>query len=202
MGSKLGALLVLAWSALIGEPAMAADLAPLGIEPAPYVWKPLTEIRAGVFAHNPIDDEHAPVDLTIVGLSSPLALPGYASEWVSGNRWASWFFQPRLDLGGMVNSGGRTSYVFGGFVWRIPIVGRLFFEGELGGAANNAVRSPSWSRIDLGCALTFRESGGFGYQIDERWDVVASVEHISHATFCNKTNPGLTNIGFRIGYRF
>jgi len=33
-------------------------------------------------------------------------------------------------------------------------------------------------------------------------DVLASVEHISHAGLCGKTNPGLTDIGLKVGYKF
>ena len=71
----------------------------------------------------------------------------------------------------MINTGGKTSYAFGSFNWRIPIWKMLFFEGEFGGAVNN---SPDWQgpgRIDMGCAVTFRESGGFGFQLTANWDV-------------------------------
>ena len=54
----------------------------------------------------------------------------------------------------------------------------------------------------MGCALTFRELGGFGYQFNDNWDLIASIEHVSHATFCTHINPGLTQVGVRIGYKF
>jgi lipid A 3-O-deacylase len=168
----------------------------------PYVFDPFDEIRVGAFAHNWIHDEGAPVDLSIEGLSSPLAFPGYNSSWVVGNPWVSWFFDPRINVGGMINTGGKTSYAFTGFTWRIPIYQKFFFEGELGGAVNN---SPLWNepgRVDMGCAITFRESGGFGYQFNQNWDLIASIEHVSHASFCTHTNPGLTQVGLRIGYKF
>jgi hypothetical protein len=195
--------LALAAAGLACEAAFAADVepAPSGA-PQPYVFQPLNEIRVGGFAHNPIHDENAPVDVSVEALSSPLAFPGYNSTWVAGNPWVSWFFDPRLNIGGMINTGGKTSYAFGGFTWRIPIYSKFFFEGELGGAINNAVRVPTPGRVDMGCVATFRESGGFGYQFNENWDVIASVEHVSHASFCSATNPGLTQFGVRIGYKF
>jgi lipid A 3-O-deacylase len=201
--SRLGFALGLGSAALLSGAAGAADLnfAPGG-RPQPYVFKPFDEIRVGAFAHNLIHDESAPVDVSVEVLSSPIAFPGAGSPWIAGNRWISWFFDPRLNLGGMINTGGKTSYAFGGFTWRIPILGKLFFEGELGGAVNNALRTPTWNRVDVGCVLTFRESGGFGYQFNENWNVIASVEHVSHATFCSGMNPGLTNFGVRVGYRF
>jgi len=32
--------------------------------------------------------------------------------------------------------------------------------------------------------------------------VIANVEHISHASLCTSINPGLTQVGARIGYKF
>ena len=196
MGSRRCAALMLACGALVCGAARSSDLGAPSLEQAPYVWEPFDEIRAGVFAHNLIHDEDAPVDLSIEALSSPLAIPGPSNPSVS------WLLQPRLAVGGMINTGGKTSYAFAGFDWRIPIFGKLFFEGELGGAVNDAVRVPTWDRVDMGCALTFRESGGFGLQMSENWDIIVSVEHVSHASFCGGTNPGLTNFGLRIGYAF
>jgi hypothetical protein len=200
---KVGVTFGLVCAALLARGVAAADLATVPAPQfAPYVFEPIDEIRVGAFAHNWIHDENAPVDVSIEALSSPLAFPGYNSSWVVGNPWVSWFFQPRLNLGGMINTGGKTSYGFGGFNWRIPIVGKFFFEGELGGAANNA---PDWherGRVDMGCTFAFRESGGFGFQFSDHWDAIGSIEHVSHASFCGKTNPGLTQVGLRIGYRF
>ncbi len=112
-----------------------------------------------MFAHNWIHDEAAPVDASIEVLSAPLSFPGYNNPGIAGNPWVSWFFDPRINVGGMINTAGKTSYAFTGFTWRIPIYRKFFFEGEFGGAVNNA---PDWhepGRVDMGCALTFREVG-------------------------------------------
>jgi lipid A 3-O-deacylase len=178
-----------------------AQLDSFGIEtyaappPQPYIT-PVQELRLGVFAHNTIHDEDAPVDVSIEVLSSPLRL------WDTTNPWIAWFFYPRLNAGGMVNTGGGTSYGFLGLTWRIPIYGRFFFEGEFGGAVNNAPTYAKYDRVDMGCRFTFRESGGFGYQFTDAIDLIASIEHVSHATFCTHINPGLTQVGVRVGYKF
>ncbi len=185
--------------------AVTAAPAPLnsyGIEPyaappapQPYI-NPLDEMRVGVFAHNWIHDEGAPVDVSIEILSSTLPL------WNTTNPWISWFFHPRFNLGGMINTGGGTSYGFVGLTWRIPIYQKFFFEGEFGGAVNNSPLYPDGDRVDMGCRFTFREIGGFGYQFNEHIDLIASIEHVSHATFCTHINPGLTQLGMRVGYKF
>jgi lipid A 3-O-deacylase len=180
----------------------------LGIEtaspPAPVIapgpvssFRILDEARFGVYAHNWINDENSPVDVSGEILTSAIGSPNNF-----GGPWFSWFFNPRFNIGAMVNTGGKTSYGFAGLTWRIPIYQRFFFEGEFGGAVNTAPTHPEEGRVDMGCQVTFRESGGFGYQFDEHWDLIANIEHISHASLCSHTNPGLTQIGARVGYRF
>jgi lipid A 3-O-deacylase len=130
-------------------------------------------------------------------LSTPI---GYANN--IGGQWFSWFFNPRINLGAMVNTGGKTSYGFTGLTWRIPIYKGFFFEGEFGAAVNTSPLRDEPDRVNTGCRWDFRESGGFGYQFSEHWDLVANVEHISHASLCTHINPGLTQVGARIGYKF
>ena len=108
-----------------------------------------------------------------------------------------------MMAGAMLNTGGKTSYGYAGFNWRLPLWSRFYFEGELGGAINDAVRQPTLGRVELGCPITFRESGGFGYQFNEHFDLTVSIEHVSHLRLCNATiNPGLTQVGFKVGYKF
>jgi lipid A 3-O-deacylase len=191
-------------AALAVQPATAADMSSLGIdttpppapEPAPYI-NFFQELRLGVFAHNWIHDEGAPVDVSVELLSSALPLPG-----PSDNPYFGWFFRPRINVGGMINTGGKTSYAFTGLTWRIPIYGPVFFEGEFGGSVNNGPEHPEEDRIFMGCPINFRESGGFGVQLTSNIDIIASVEHNSHATFCTHIDPGITDVGVRVGYKF
>ena len=184
--------------ALAGGTASAADVdeaAEWSAPPQPYITL-FQEVRVGAFAHNPNHDENAPVDVSVETLSSNLPFASFSNPYVN------WFLSPRIALGGMINTGGKTSYAFADFNWRIPIWKMLFFEGEFGGAVNN---SPDWqgpNRIDMGCPLTFRESGGFGLQLTPNWDVIASVAHASHASFCTSKNPGDTDFGIMVGYKF
>jgi hypothetical protein len=154
------------------------------------------ELRFGVFAHNPIHDENAPVDASFETLSSPIGL------YSEANPVLAVLLDPRINFGAVVNTLGRTSYGFGGLNWRAPIFGRAFAEGEFGAAVNDATRAGIPGRIDMGCPVTFRESGGLGYQLTSNVDIVASVEHASHAGLCGKLNPGITDFGVRVGYKF
>lgn len=199
----------LVWAALGLAPAIAADMSSLGIDntmpPPASVIAPgpstyinfLDEVRVGAYAHNWIHDEGSPVDVSGEILTSPIGYPNNI-----GGQWFSWFFNPRINLGAMINTGGKTSYGFTGLTWRIPIYKGFFFEGEFGAAVNTSPLRDEPDRVNTGCRWDFRESGGFGYQFSEHWDLIANVEHISHATFCTHINPGLTQVGARIGYKF
>jgi lipid A 3-O-deacylase len=198
----------LLWASLTCGLALAADMSSLGIETAPppapliqpgpttYIAFP-DEVRVGVYAHNWIHDENSPVDVSGEILTSPIGYPNNI-----GGQWFSWFFNPRINVGAMINTGGKTSYGFAGLTWRIPIYKGFFFEGEFGGAVNTSPLRDEPGRVNTGCRWDFRESGGFGYQFNEHWDLIANVEHISHASLCTHINPGLTQVGARIGYKF
>jgi hypothetical protein len=182
-------------AAPVAAPALT-DFSLIENPQAPSRFSLIEEVRLGAFAHNPHDDERAPVDASFETLSSPIAFGR------SDNVWLNAFMNPRLNFGGMINTQGRDSYGFTGLTWRFPLFDRLFFEGEFGGEVNNAPTHRELHRVDLGCHETFRESGGLGYHITSNVDVVASVEHVSHADLCGSQNPGLTNFGLRIGYKF
>jgi hypothetical protein len=207
-GRRAVVLSGLVLAALAAAPATAADLSSLGIETAPTpapVIAPgpstyidfLDEARVGVYAHNWIHNEDSPVDVSGEILTSPIGYPNNI-----GGQWFSWFFDPRINIGAMINTGGKTSYGFTGLTWRIPIYKGFFFEGEFGGAVNTSPLRDEPNRVNTGCRFDFRESGGFGYQFNEHWDFIANVEHISHASLCTHINPGLTQVGARIGYKF
>ena len=146
------------------SPAAAADMSSLGIDntmpapapviaPGPTTWiNFVDEARVGVYAHNWIHDEGAPVDVSGELLSTPI---GYANN--IGGPWFSWFFNPRINLGAMINTGGKTSYGFTGLTWRIPIYKGFFFEGEFGAAVNTSTLRDEPDRVNTGCRWDFRE---------------------------------------------
>ena len=151
----------LAWAALAIAPAAAADMSALGIDntmppPAPVIAPGpttyinfLDEARVGVYAHNWIHDEGSPVDVSGELLSNPI---GYANN--IGGPWFSWFFNPRINIGAMINTGGKTSYGFTGLTWRIPIYKGFFFEGEFGARGQHLAVARRADRVNTGAAGT------------------------------------------------
>ena len=170
-------------------------------DPQPYgqltSFQLVEELRGGVFGDDALGRERAAPMASIQALSSPVAF------YSPSNPLLASLLAPRFEAGAMVNGFGLTSYAFAGLNWRTPQWGPLFGEVAFGGAVNDSTDDPrNMSRIDLGCPVTFRESAGLGWRISDRIDIVASIEHISHANLCSSLNPGLTSVGIRVGYRF
>jgi hypothetical protein len=161
----------------------------------------LDEARVGVFDHSAFDhnganDEGSMPDGAFEILSKPLPFnPTIGSPWRE-------LLNPRVNLGTTINFYGKTSVFYGGLVWRYPVVGPLFVEGQFGGALNNNPNKEQRNHLDIGCPATFREAAGVGWNINDHFDVIVSVEHISHAELCGHINDGLTNIGVKLGYKF
>ncbi len=57
------------------------------------------------------------------------------------------------------------------------------------------------AKPSYGCQVNFRESASLGYDVNQHWRVLATVDHMSNGNLC-EPNHGLTNAGIRLGYRF
>jgi len=168
---------------------------------APYgglaPFQPVEELRLGIFGDDAVHRERQAPMASIDALSSPIVF------YQTSNALLATFLAPRLEAGAMINTFGLTSYAYAGLNWRTPKWGPVFAELGFGGAVNDSSTNPhDMEHTDLGCPVTFRESAGIGWQLTDRIDILASIEHISHANLCSNTNPGLTSVGLRVGYHF
>jgi hypothetical protein len=111
-------------------------------------------------------------------------------------------FAPRPNLGVEINSAGKNSYTYAGLVWRAPLFAGLFADLGLGGAIHDGPnRSSTIDHKGLGTRVLFHESMALGYQFTSTWSAAAYIDHVSNADI-GRSNPGLTNIGARLGYLF
>ena len=139
-------------------------------------------------SEGPKGDKEGTPDVNLELLYGPIG-----GEYQNG--FLNHLLRPRLHLGGTINTDGNTSELYAGFTWDVFLTRRLFIEGSFGGAVDNG------DDTDFGCSVNFHESGSVGFMLSERWDVMATVDHMSNADLCD-TNRGLTNVGFRIGRRW
>ncbi|SER42084.1 Lipid A 3-O-deacylase (PagL) [Faunimonas pinastri] len=111
--------------------------------------------------------------------------------------------RPRPHVGGTIATDGGTNEAYAGLTWDFSLTHGLFFETSFGGTWHDGKLSQPWydHGNELGCRVLFRETAGIGYRVGRHWDVLASIDHASDASLCDK-NSGLTHAGLAVGYRF
>lgn len=201
-GGRLGAIvLALAVAAWIPI-AAAADLevAAASPDPArptiaidPYRY----DVRFGAFAHGIGGVEHNTVDINAEFVFP--RLPFGQSEW-----WS--FAVPRPHVGGLGNVSGRTSAVYAGALWTVPLIERVFGEAFLDGAVHDGSLTGGPDEAALGCRALFHAGFSLGYAITTEWSAMVTFDHLSNGkslfdTPCDR-NQGLNNYGVRFGYAF
>jgi len=156
------------------------------------------EVRAGaVYPVQPEDDSG-------VTLSGQLYFRSFVPPFQ--NYWANTLLRPRVHVGANVATGDDPiNQVYAGLTWHFPVYDRFFFEGSFGGTWHDGPLESAGDGLDLGCEFLFRESIAVGVDVGERWRVLASADHSSHADLCDDGkagNSGITHAGVYVGYRF
>ena len=198
----LAAISVVTASALSGPSASATDLPPapppsmsnsqLMFAAVPLYRPDRFEIRGGVFAHAIASPESGSVDINLeVVAPKYFTIPSLPD-----------FVTPRFHAGAMLNTAGKTSYVYAGALWTLNITDRWFAEGFFGGLVHNGrLDDTAVDMNGLGCRWAFHSGGSVGYRLNERWSVIGTFDHLSNGTLCT-LNKGLNNYGLRAGYTF
>jgi lipid A 3-O-deacylase len=164
------------------------------------------EARFGTYLHGVGGAEAGTFDLHGAIVTPRLNFLGVKGFWVG--------FIPRLDFGGSLNLGGRTSFGYSDFLWTVPISNYFFVEAYLGAAVHNGSLTGAPGMADLGCRELFHLGGSLGAPIDKHWSVLATFEHLSNGkqflgvdcgtnqTGLGNGNSGLNNYGLQLGYAF
>jgi lipid A 3-O-deacylase len=117
--------------------------------------------------------------------------------------WREIILEPRIYLGASIGSGDTASQVYSGVSFDVDVTEKFFLELGVGGTVHDgALENDGSSGPKLGCRVLFREYAAAGYRFDENWQVLATVDHSSHANLCDGPNDGLTHAGLAIGYKF
>jgi len=155
----------------------------------------LSELRLGALAQNiePTGQGHEHgADINAEVLFMPLFAP-------TGDTVKDVLFGFRPHIGATYNFAGGTNKFYAGLSWDAPLSSGVFFEGSFGLALHDGgLDEPG--RAQYGCRVNFRESASLGYDLDDHWRALLTVDHMSNADLCDK-NRGLTNAGLRLGYR-
>jgi hypothetical protein len=112
---------------------------------------------------------------------------------------------PRIQISGVVNVKGGTSYAATDFIWTLNLDKRWFFEPYIGVAVHNGqLDGPDWTKASLGCRALIHAGFNVGYRIDKHWSIIGVFDHVSNAQSLSGCvqNQGLNLAGGQIGYAF
>ncbi|HZB90765.1 MAG TPA: acyloxyacyl hydrolase [Stellaceae bacterium] len=116
---------------------------------------------------------------------------------------------PRPTLGGSVNTAGHTDYAYFDMTWTATVWRPMVNEGDgvyLGGFLGGAVHDGNLNVQEdgnkaLGTRALYHLGVEAGYHITPVYSVELYFSHLSNAD-ASSHNPGLNNIGVRLGYKF
>jgi lipid A 3-O-deacylase len=149
----------------------------------------LDEAKLGLIAHDVPIGAHREEDG--VDINGELL---FVSPEILSVIWA-----PRPHIGVSINSDGGNSYGYFGLTWTANFLDSFFADLGLGGAIHTGPNiSTDPNHKGLGTRMLFHESVEIGYRITARHSVAL---HISNARL-GVRNPGLTNLGVRVGFAF
>jgi len=172
-------------------PAGASSYAPATARSTSLPW----EARIGAGVANPGGREGGLLNVGGEVLSPrPFTLP---------DRFANAFI-PRFHLGASANFNG-TRYAYAGATWTVDLTDKLFVEASLGAALNDGKTGSviPENRLNVGCNTGTREAAALGVRLNDRWSLVATLEHFSTTGCSDRDQPrGPANFGARLGYSF
>lgn len=198
VASLLTALLVLSAPALAQGDRSGSRA--LGYAPATDAPAPAWEARFGLGAANPGGRESG-----LLNLGGEILTPRVATL---NDRFAN-AFVPRFHLGSSLNVNG-TQYAYAGATWTFDVSQSVFLEASLGAAVNNGKTGAviPENRLNVGCNAGARGAAALGFRLNDRWSLIATLEHFSTTgcsdnSLANAGNPrGPSNFGARLGYTF
>jgi lipid A 3-O-deacylase len=137
-----------------------------------------------------------------------------APHWLISDddpEWKKILLAPRPDIGFTANTAGGTSFGYIGLNWTADLAKNIFddqdgvyFSFGFGGAINNSDLSgdnESDNNKDMGSRALFHLYAELGYDVTQHVNVSVFYEHYSNAGL-GSVNPGMNNLGMRLGYKF
>jgi lipid A 3-O-deacylase len=194
---------------LCASGALAAGLVLAMSAPAAFAgdgW--VDEVKLGVLDH----------DIAFFGdsIESGVDVNGevrfHAIDWFASKDKAAWvndLLSPRPDIGASVNTSGNTDFYYAGLAWTWDFASDVFQAKDglygdfgFGGAIQdgNLDNAPPGEKA-FGSRGLFHLSGELGYRFNPQISLSVYYEHFSNAGLA-RPNPGLNNVGMRLGYRF
>lgn len=181
--SRTVLLTLLAAGTLLPQSAVAAD------------WS-IKEVRAGVLGSVQARSTFEP------GFFPTVALYFDPLDSANAATWQDTILRPRIHAGATISIAGEASQVFAGLNWTVDVTDRFYIDLGFGGTVHNGDNEDDGSSgPKLGCSLMFREYAAAGFRLNEKLDIVASIDHSSNADLCDP-NDGISHAGLSLAYKF
>lgn len=123
--------------------------------------------------------------------------------------WVNFLLNPRLDVGTSVNTSGDTSFLYAGFNWSGDFAHDVFQAQDgiygsfgFGGAVHDGdLQNAPPGEKAFGSRALFHLSAEVGYDFDPQWNLSVYYDHYSNGGLADP-NPGINDLGMRVGYHF
>jgi hypothetical protein len=190
------------WCLAGGMLVAGAILPPDSLQAADTI--PLSEIKGGAVVHDLWRNhesktrEENTIDINLELLSKPLGLFSDQDKFLNA------LVNPRIHLGGDINTSGYTNKVYLGLTWDYQSETGIFAEFAFGMGVHDGKlkwRRPPDGRPSLGSPVVFREGLDIGYRFSSGHSLAVHGSHISHGGMFAKENDGMDFVGLRYGYR-
>ena len=117
--------------------------------------------------------------------------------------WQQKIIRPQVHVGASISTEGQASQIYAGFNWKTDITEKFFVDAGFGGTIHNGdLYEDGTEGPKLGCRVLFHEYAAAGFHINEKWDILATVDHSSHAQLCDDQNSGISHAGIAFAYKF
>ncbi len=163
---------------------------PAAAEPAPF---PSWDVRLGASLQDRTGPEKGVVNFTGEIVTPKLFT---LTDRIAGA------FVPRFHLGTSLNA-ESTRFAYAGATWTAELTKQVFVEASLGAAINDGKTGAlvPLDRVAMGCNGGLRQAASAGVRLNDRWSVVATLEHMTNGGACDRSR-GMSNFGARLGYTF
>ncbi len=156
----------------------------------------ISEVKLGVLAHDvPLiaaDNREGGIDINAELLFVPLGTLD-----ILGPKW-----ELRPHVGLQVNTTDDTSQVYAGLSATRYLTDTLWGTASVGGTIHNGETSDlNESRKPFGSQVLFRLALEVGIDVTQNASISLYFDHESNA-FLADENPGIDNLGVRVGWRF
>jgi lipid A 3-O-deacylase len=112
----------------------------------------------------------------------------------------AWLFSPRPLIGASINLQGKTSEVYAGLAWTLPVYGPFFVEASFGGLVHDQKLNQTYGDrpSPISTRFLFRESIALGYNINEYWRILVFAAHGSNGNLGYR-NESMNRYGVLLG---